>query len=148
MSNDNNQPPVPIDPAPPEVEAEPIGTALEVQDSPPAEPPPPEAAPDLMFEAPRAASRHGFGRPPGLESPRDGAKDNLKRISGITPVLESSLNGLGIYHFDQIAAWDQKEVTWVEAHLSLRGRIGKEKWLEQARDLSAGRACPARPVRR
>jgi hypothetical protein len=44
MTNDNNQTPAPIDPAPPDVEAEPVGTALEVRDSPPVEPPPPEAA--------------------------------------------------------------------------------------------------------
>lgn len=44
MTNDNTQPPAPIDPAPPEVEAEPVSTALQVQESPPAEPPPPEAA--------------------------------------------------------------------------------------------------------
>lgn len=44
MTSDNNQLPQPVAPAPPEVEAEPVGTALRVQDSPPAEPPPPAAA--------------------------------------------------------------------------------------------------------
>jgi hypothetical protein len=44
MTNDNDKPPAPTDPAPPEVEAEPVGTALQVQESPPPEPPPPAAA--------------------------------------------------------------------------------------------------------
>jgi NADH-quinone oxidoreductase subunit E len=99
----------------------------------------------LSFE-PKAHT--GFGRPEGLTAPRDGQADNLKQIKGITPQLESSLNGLGVYHFDQIAGWDQKAVVWIDNHLSLKGRIGKEKWLEQARDLSLGRARTARPVRR
>lgn len=40
MTNDNSQLPEPIEPDPPEAEAEPAGTALTVQVSPPAEPPP------------------------------------------------------------------------------------------------------------
>ncbi len=44
MTNENSQLPEPVDPAPPDAEAEPVGTALQVQDSPPAEPPPPAAA--------------------------------------------------------------------------------------------------------
>lgn len=44
MTSDNSHLPEPVKPEPPEVEAEPVGTALKVQDSPPAEPPPPKAA--------------------------------------------------------------------------------------------------------
>lgn len=44
MTIDNSQLPEPVDKAPPDVEAEPVGTALQVQESPPAEPPPPAAA--------------------------------------------------------------------------------------------------------
>lgn len=44
MTNDANQIPEPLEPQPPAVEAEPVGTALEVQDSPAAGPPPPKAA--------------------------------------------------------------------------------------------------------
>ena len=51
------------------------------------------------------------------------------------PLDESMLNNLGIYHFDQIAAWDQKEVLWLENHAFARGRIGRERWQEQARSL-------------
>ena len=98
----------------------------------------------LQFEATHLA----FGRPEALAAPRDGEADNLRQINGITPQLESSLHQLGVYHFDQIANWDQKAMHWVDTHLSLKGRVAKEKWLEQARDLSAGRGRTARPVRR
>jgi predicted flap endonuclease-1-like 5' DNA nuclease len=99
----------------------------------------------LSFEP----KRHGgFGRPEGLSAPRQGQSDNLKQIKGITPQLESSLNELGVFHFDQVAGWDQKAIVWLDNHLALKGRIGKEKWLEQARDLAHGRGRVARPVRR
>ena len=54
------------------------------------------------------------------------------------PSDESTLNNLGIYHFDQIAAWDEREVLWLENHAFARGRIGREDWQEQARELQAG----------
>jgi predicted flap endonuclease-1-like 5' DNA nuclease len=98
----------------------------------------------MSFEQPPRA----FGQPEGLPSPREGQADNLRQIKGITPQLESSLNQLGIYHFDQIAGWNQKESHWIDSHLSLKGRLAKERWMEQARDLGQGRARTARPVRR
>lgn len=91
----------------------------------------------------------GFGRPPVLSAARNGEPDNLKQIKGITPQLETSLHGLGIFHFDQVADWDQKAVVWLDQHLSLHGRIVREHWVEQARTLLTGRhAAAPRPVRR
>lgn len=100
----------------------------------------------LAFEP--ARPRFGYGRPEGLAAPRDGRPDNLKQIKGMTAAVESSLYELGIYHFDQLAALDQKAVVWLDHNLALHGRIGREKWLDQARDLSRGRQHALRPVRR
>ncbi|GGK46732.1 hypothetical protein [Salinarimonas ramus] len=74
-------------------------------------------------------------RPPTLEAPR-GEADDLKRINGIGPTNEKKLNGLGIYHFDQIAAWDEAQVRWVGAYLAFPGRIEREDWVTQARALA------------
>ena len=76
-----------------------------------------------------------FGKPRGLPQPRNGRRDNLKQINGLGPLDESTLNNLGVYHFDQIAGWDQKEVLWMENHAFARGRIGREDWQGQARAL-------------
>ena len=43
-------------------------------------------------------------RPRPLDAP-NGAADDLKKISGVGPKLEQKLNGLGIYHYSQIAAF-------------------------------------------
>jgi NADH-quinone oxidoreductase subunit E len=85
-----------------------------------------------------APARTPFGAPPSLPAPRGGQRDNLKLIKGIGPRIEHGLNELGVFHFDQIADWDKKTVVWVENHFSFPGRIGREKWIVQARDLSQG----------
>jgi NADH-quinone oxidoreductase subunit E len=84
-----------------------------------------------------AADRVGE-RPPALPAPRDAVADDLKRIRGIGPQNETRLNALGVYHFDQIAAWTPAEVRWVGAYLAFPGRIEREDWIGQARALMAG----------
>ncbi|MCC0016361.1 MAG: hypothetical protein H6878_08840 [Rhodobiaceae bacterium] len=87
-------------------------------------------------EAPQAAlpASDTVARPSGLEAPR-GQADDLKRISGVGPKLEIVLNDLGIYHFDQIAAWSAGEVEWIDDYLKFKGRIERDKWIAQARRL-------------
>jgi predicted flap endonuclease-1-like 5' DNA nuclease len=76
-------------------------------------------------------------KPAMLSAPRDGRGDDLKEIAGIGPKLEKMLQSLGVYHFDQIAAWTPAEIDWVNAAISFRGRIERERWVEQAQRLAA-----------
>jgi len=78
------------------------------------------------------------GKPKPLSGPRDGKKDDLKRIKGVGPKIEKTLNGLGIYHFDQIAQWSPKSVDWINGFISFKDRIQREKWIEQATKLAKG----------
>ena len=77
-------------------------------------------------------------KPQGISAARDGKADDLKRISGVGPKLEGTLNGLGVYHFDQIAAWKKDEVEWVDNYLSFKGRIERDEWIPQAKLLARG----------
>jgi predicted flap endonuclease-1-like 5' DNA nuclease len=78
-------------------------------------------------------------RPPALSEPRAADQpDDLKMISGIGPKLEDTLHGLGVFHFDQIANWTPDNIAWVDSFLKFRGRIVRERWVEQARQLEAG----------
>lgn len=89
------------------------------------------AAPPLPDE-----DKHEGKRPPGLKSARGGTGDNLKLIKGIGPQNESRLHGLGIWHFDQIAAWTHDQVVWVGSYLAFPGRIDRENWIAQAIELA------------
>ena len=78
-------------------------------------------------------------KPELLDAPRGGKADDLKEISGIGLKIEETLNDLGIYHFDQIANWTKENVEWVNEHLLVfKGRIEREKWVEQAKKLASG----------
>lgn len=73
-----------------------------------------------------------------LDAPKAGIADDLKLIAGVGPKLEETLNGLGVYHFDQIAAWTQNEIDWVDDYLKFSGRIERDNWIEQAKALAKG----------
>lgn len=62
--------------------------------------------------------------------------DELTRINGIGPVLKKKLNNLGIDTFQQIADFTQADIDRVNGQLSFKGRIEREKWVEQAKKLA------------
>ena len=68
----------------------------------------------------------------GIEAPR-GEADDLKRITGITPKLESRLNDLGLYHFWQVADLDADNMASIDRKLRLKGQIAKDDWVGQAK---------------
>ncbi len=78
-------------------------------------------------------------RPEALSAAREGGADDLKKIKGVGPKMEQTCNELGFYHFDQIAAWTDQEVAWVNANLKgFKGRVTRDNWVEQAKLLAAG----------
>lgn len=80
---------------------------------------------------PKAEKPAGLVR---LKAPRKGRADELQEIEGIGPALEKLVNGMGFYHFDQIAAWTPADVATVDAEMkTFKGRIARDKWVEQAR---------------
>ncbi len=94
-------------------------------------------APKAEKPAPEAEEKSPTQKPATLSAPRDGKKDDLKKIKGVGPKLETTLNELGIYHFDQIAQWSQKEIDWVDDYLSFKGRIERDEWIAQAKKLKS-----------
>lgn len=87
-----------------------------------------------LMDAPVAAVR-----PTGLDGPRGGVADDLKKIKGVGPKLELLLHSLGYYHFDQIGGWSAEEIAWVDSNLEgFNGRVTRDDWVNQARLLAAG----------
>lgn len=71
------------------------------------------------------------------------APDDLRRIRGIGPVIESLLHGMGITTFRQIAALSPEELRRVGDMLGVfRGRIQRDRWTEQAAELAGGHTTP------
>jgi predicted flap endonuclease-1-like 5' DNA nuclease len=77
-----------------------------------------------------------------------GAPDDLKLIVGVGPVLERMLHQLGVTTFRQIAHWSERDIDEFDAKLAeFPGRIRRDAWVTQARELHLskyGEALPAR----
>lgn len=91
-------------------------------------------------KAASAASGAGEGTKPELLSKaRKGGPDDLKHIKGVGPKLEQVLHDIGVFHFDQIAAWTEDEVAWADENLvGFKGRVSRDDWVSQAKVLAEG----------
>ncbi|MGL4438590.1 MAG: hypothetical protein ACRCUE_04905 [Bosea sp. (in: a-proteobacteria)] len=126
--------PQPPAPKPPEQEMVPTAPPKAAESAPAPMP----AEPDTMAKV-EGEDMIAGKRPLGLTAARGGKPDDLKLIRGIGKQNEGRLHGLGIWHFDQIAQWTKDNALWVGSYLAFPGRIDREEWVAQAKDLAAGR---------
>ncbi|HEY0269593.1 MAG TPA: hypothetical protein VGC10_01220 [Sphingomonas sp.] len=76
--------------------------------------------------------------PPPAEPIADGPPDPLTRMKGLGPKAQTVLHGLGITHYAQIAAWTDADVARIDPQMgAFKGRIARDRWIEQARYLAA-----------
>jgi predicted flap endonuclease-1-like 5' DNA nuclease len=98
----------------------------------------PAAAEPATAKPARAPKPKKDAGPLRLTAPRKGKADDLKEIEGIGPAMEKLVNGLGFYHFDQIAGWSDADVALVDAEMkTFKGRIVRDKWVAQAKIIVA-----------
>jgi small subunit ribosomal protein S2 len=69
-----------------------------------------------------------------LSGPR-GVADDLKKLAGISPAVEKTLNDLGIFHFWQIAELGGADAERIGDAVGLPGRV--ESWIAKAKELVA-----------
>ena len=100
----------------------------------------PEGLSDAELEAQRLIESDEVVAKPdsALSAPRQGrAPDDLKQINGIGPKIEETLNGEGIYYFDQIAGFGGRDLAWADRTLGFRGRVVRDRWIPQAKGLAS-----------
>jgi predicted flap endonuclease-1-like 5' DNA nuclease len=84
-------------------------------------------------------------RPVTLKAARRGKPDRLTEIDGIGLRLQSKLFALGVFHYDQIAAWSVDEAKWVSEEIGFPGRAHREDWGKQAAALVKPAGGAAKP---
>ena len=72
------------------------------------------------------------------------ATDDLSLIGGVGPVIVKKLADLGYTSFKQVAEMTPEQVADVDEKLNFKGRIEREEWIEQAKELMAGKAPRAK----
>ena len=90
--------------------------------------------------AAKAKAKAPEAAPAPLAAPVGEAQaDDISLIGGVGPKMEQGLKELGFTTFAQIAAWTPDDVADVETHLKQKGRVAREEWIEQAKELMAGK---------
>ncbi|WP_421725170.1 polyhydroxyalkanoate depolymerase [Bauldia sp.] len=82
------------------------------------------------------APRAGATAKPAPRQAKSGKKDRLQEIAGVGPKAEKLLNQAGIETFSHLAALKAADITRIEEELGFPGRIGRERWIAQAKALA------------
>jgi large subunit ribosomal protein L21 len=87
-----------------------------------------------VARAPKAAKAVADAAPAAA-----GIVDDVEIIGGVGPALKKKLAGAGITTLTQIAAMSAADMAKVDEDLKLGGRTEREEWIEQAKELLAGK---------
>jgi predicted flap endonuclease-1-like 5' DNA nuclease len=80
----------------------------------------------------------GVDAHPDLGGPA-GPPDNLQQLKGVGPKLVQQLNAAGITRFDQLARFGPNEISMLDERMgAFRGRVARDRMVEQARYLERG----------
>jgi len=71
-------------------------------------------------------------------------KDDVELIGGVGPALKKKLAGAGVTTLSQIAAMSAADMAKLDEDLKLGGRTEREEWIEQAKELLAGKPARAK----
>ena len=77
--------------------------------------------------------------PVAAAAPSTAIVDDVTIIGGVGPALAKKLAGAGITSLTQIAAMDEGAIAKLDDELKLGGRTTREEWVEQAKELLAGK---------
>lgn len=74
-----------------------------------------------------------------MVAPRNGRKDNLCLISGVTADTEQKINQLGIWHYDQIISMTEVDILWFENKMNFeKGFVQNKDWKRQCQKFQLG----------
>ncbi len=76
-------------------------------------------------------------KPAAAKADNAAAGGDLKKLVGVGPALEKKLIAAGVTSLAQVAAWTEADVSKIDEELSFKGRIDREGWIAQAKDLTA-----------
>ena len=91
---------------------------------------------DAPTEETAAQPAHAAGDAGAFVAPPDAEPDNLQRIRGVGPAMVRLLNEQGVVTFRQLAVLDDAGIDELQSRLpGFSGRIRRDRWIEQAREL-------------
>ena len=95
----------------------------------------------------KAAAKKAAKEPAKEEAPAAEFIDDVSLIGGVGPKLKEKLEGYGVTSLKQIAAMSEEDVAKMDEALELHGRAARDEWVEQAKELVAGKPPRAKTDR-
>jgi large subunit ribosomal protein L21 len=93
---------------------------------------------EVTEEKPAKAAKAKAG-PAKAAEVEAGYTDDIALIGGVGPTLKKKLEGAGYGTLASIAALSADDIAKLDADLKLGGRIERDEWVEQAKELVAGK---------
>ncbi len=102
----------------------------------------PAAAPKAAPAAKKPAAKAETAAAPKAAKAKKadaGFNDDVTLIGGVGPALGKKLAAAGITSLKQIADWTPADLAKYDEELALHGRVERDEWIQQAKDLVAGK---------
>lgn len=99
--------------------------------------------------AKKAAAKKPAAKPTAKKeaAPAADFTDDVSLIGGVGPKLKDKLAGYGVTSLKEIAKMSDADVAEMDEALELRGRATRDEWVEQAKELVAGKPPRAKTDR-
>ncbi len=101
---------------------------------------------DILTNGAKPAAKKAAARKPAAKPAADNV-DDVSLIGGIGPKLKEKLGAHGVTSLKAIADMSDADLAKMDEALELHGRATREEWVEQAKELLAGKAPRAKTDR-
>ncbi len=114
-------------------------TAPAAEEAPAAPKPAARKAAPPRAKTPAAAEAAEAKPAPKAAKAKKNAGDDVTLIGGVGPALAKKLAEAGVTSLTQIAGWTADDLKKYDEELALHGRAERDEWVQQAKDLLAGK---------
>ena len=94
---------------------------------------------DILTDGAKPAAKAKVEKPAAPLAAAGAAADDISLIGGIGPKIFKALTEMGVTTFAQVASWTPADVERIETEIKQKGRVAREEWIEQAKELLAGK---------
>lgn len=105
---------------------------------------------DILTDGAKPSAKKAAAKKPAAKKaapPAAEFADDVSLIGGVGPKLKEKLAGYGVTSLREIAAMSDADVARMDEALSLKGRATRDEWVEQAKELVAGKPPRAKTDR-
>ena len=105
---------------------------------------------DILTDGAKPSAKKAAAKKPAAKNaaaPAAEFVDDVSLIGGVGPKLKEKLAGYGVTSLKAIAKMSDADVAKMDEALALKGRATRDEWVEQAKELVAGKAPRAKSDR-